>query len=124
MEHQGQRQFPCIPVRSDVNDQITLVEPGPFQTKAIKENAIVLPPHPAYTNEALPTNLARKWMDKGEASGDPEKAALAFLKIAALEDPPFRFPIHKNAIADARAKAESLNEAADKWESWSENVYH
>jgi len=59
-----------------------------------------------------------------DASGDPKKAALAFLKIAALENPPFRFPIHNEAIAAARAKATALNEAADKWESWSENIYH
>jgi len=99
---------------TDVFQQITLTE---FRTKGVRENATVLPHHPAYTNDALPTNLLRRFVTVGDAAGDPDKAALAFVKIAGLEDPPFRFPIHKDAIATARFKAAALNEAADKWES-------
>ena len=66
----------------------------------------------------------RKFITDMDAAGDPEKAALAFLRLAALESPPFRFPIHKEGIAAARAKAKALNEAADKWESWSEDMDH
>lgn len=105
------------------NIKITIIEPGAFRTKAFS-NAVYLPPHPAYTNENLPFNLYRKVGSTIPADGNSEKAVQQFLKIVALEKPPFRFPIHRNAIADARTKAKNLLEAADTYESWSEDIYH
>ena len=87
-------------------------------------HAVYLPPHPAYTNENLPVNLQRKLGEKFIFDGSSEKAAQQFLKIVALENPPFRFPIHREAITYARNKARNLLEAADTYESWSEDVYH
>jgi hypothetical protein len=86
--------------------------------------AVYLPPHPAYTNENLPVNLQRKLGGNIVFDGSPEKAAQQFIKIVTLENPPLRFPIHKDAIAYARNKAKNLLEAADMYESWSEDVYH
>ena len=86
-------------------------------------NAAALPPHPAYTNENLPVNLFRKHAGTKLPDGSSEKAAQQFLKIVALENPPLRFPIHREAIAFTRAKAKNLLEAADMYESWSEDVY-
>ncbi|KIM40898.1 hypothetical protein M413DRAFT_445669 [Hebeloma cylindrosporum] len=102
------------------NIKVTLIEPGPFRTKKL----ITLPPHPAYSNENLPVNLYRQLGDDVVIDGSPEKAAKQFLKLVALENPPLRFPIHRDAIACARIKAKNLLEAADTYESWSEDVYH
>jgi hypothetical protein len=87
-------------------------------------NVAYLPPHPAYTNENLPVNLYRKLGGTIVADGNSDKAAQQFLKIVELENPPLRFPIHKDAIAAVRTKAKNLLEAADAYESWSEDVYH
>jgi hypothetical protein len=106
-----------------VHTQITIIEPGPFRTKAF-DNAAYLPAHPAYTNENLPVNLDRKQEGTIVADGNPEKAAQQFLKLVALENPPLRFPIHRLVIATARTKAKNFLEAADTYESWSEDVYH
>lgn len=35
-----------------------------------------------------------------------------------------RFPLHKKVVAAMRDKAKGLSEAADKFESWNDDLYH
>ena len=74
--------------------------------------------------ENLPVNLDRKLGGNIVADGSSEKAAQQFLKLVELENYPLRFPIHRLVIAAARTKAKNFLEAADTYESWSEDVYH
>ena len=55
-------------------------------------------------------------------NGDPDKFAEAVYRVAYLEDPPLRLPIHPVSLAVLRRKGKQLLETADKWESWSEDV--
>ena len=55
-------------------------------------------------------------------NGDPEKFAEAVYRVAYLEDPPLRLPIHPMALVALRKKGSELLETAQKWESWSEDV--
>ncbi|KAG9308869.1 hypothetical protein JVU11DRAFT_11328 [Chiua virens] len=108
----------------DWNVKITILEPGPFRTKVVKENAITDPIHQAYTDPSLPTMKLRDIFANSDPlfNGDPVKFADAVYKVAYLEDPPLRLPIHPGSLAVLRQKGKQLLETADKWESWSEDV--
>ena len=56
--------------------------------------------------------------------GDVAKAAIAIEKFSQLEDAPIRFPLHRRVVASMRDKAKNLSEEADKYESWTEDLYH
>ncbi|KAF8836176.1 NAD(P)-binding protein [Paxillus ammoniavirescens] len=108
----------------DWNIKITILEPGPFRTKCPTVNSVTDPVHPAYTDPALPTMQWRALFSNPNPAfnGDPDKFAEAVYNAAYLEDPPLRLPIHPRALAVFRNKGKKLIEAADKWESWSEDV--
>lgn len=116
----------CIPLRTDCcgSLQVTILEPGPFRTKCPTDNAITDPIHPAYTDPSLPTMRWRGiFGSPGRVfNGDPDKFAEAVYRVAYLEDPPLRLPIHPVSLAVLRRKGKQLLETADKWESWSEDV--
>ncbi|TFK34713.1 NAD-P-binding protein [Crucibulum laeve] len=94
------------------NIKITIIEPGPFATNG-PGSALMLPGHPAYTSESLPTVALRANPDLLGFDGDAEKASEAFWKISNLEDPPERFLIHRNTAQTARRKVEKLTQAID-----------
>ncbi|KIJ62843.1 hypothetical protein HYDPIDRAFT_93555 [Hydnomerulius pinastri MD-312] len=105
------------------NIKVSIVAPGPFKTKGVLESATVEPVHPAYTDETLGSAQQRQWFDSKTADGDSEKAAIVLEKLAHLDNPPLRFPIHKVSITLARQKAERVQNETDAYESWSEGVY-
>lgn len=106
--------------------KITLLEPGLFRTSAI-ESHTAEPVHPAYaSNASLPTRTYRALypgIEETHFDGDPAKFAEAVYKLSRLDDPPVRLPLHRVALESARKKGELLLEAADKWSSWSDDVY-
>ncbi|KAG9309974.1 hypothetical protein JVU11DRAFT_10008 [Chiua virens] len=55
-------------------------------------------------------------------NGDPVKFAEATYKVACLEDPPRRMPLHPLCMGILRERGKHLVETADKWESWSEDL--
>ncbi|KAG2365233.1 NAD(P)-binding protein [Suillus spraguei] len=105
------------------NIQITIIEPGPFRTGLFKENMQVVPQHPVYADPELLGSKFRQFMTSGLADGDTDKAVVVIEKLTHLDDPPLRFPLHRNAVRAGREKSKSLTEIMDKYESWSENVY-
>ncbi|KAG2365227.1 NAD(P)-binding protein [Suillus spraguei] len=105
------------------NIQITIIEPGAFRTQIFKDNMQLVPQHPAYADPELLGSEMRQFMTSGLADGDTDKAVVVIEKLTHLDDPPLRFPLHRNAVRVGREKARSLTETMDKYESWSENVY-
>ncbi|KAH7924636.1 NAD(P)-binding protein [Leucogyrophana mollusca] len=105
------------------NIKITLIEPGLFRTAAT--NCIIEPVHPSYQDPSLPTMKYRSLYPGVERlfTGDPDKLALAMLKLVGLEDPPLHLPLHKVALEGAREKAEILLRAANDFASWSDDIY-
>jgi len=106
--------------------KITLIEPGLFRTSVI-QNHVAEPIHPAYaSNASLPTRKYRALypdIEKTHFDGDPAKFAEVVYKLSRLDEPPVRLPLHRVALESARQKGESLLEAAEKWSSWSDDVY-
>ncbi|TFK33039.1 hypothetical protein BDQ12DRAFT_670609 [Crucibulum laeve] len=101
------------------NIKTTFIELGPFRTGMVDGDdpeSFVLPPHPARTDNSLPTLQFRKWMKNATIDGDTKKATQAFYKLTALSEPPFRLPIHKDAIHYTRRKAQCLIADTDRYE--------
>ncbi|KAG1865838.1 hypothetical protein DFJ58DRAFT_770489, partial [Suillus subalutaceus] len=108
------------------NIKITLVEPGLFRTSVI-QNCVTEPVHPAYaSNASLPTRTYRALypgIEQTHFDGDPAKFAEMVYNLSRLDEPPVRLPLHRVALESARQKGELLLEAAEKWSSWSDDVY-
>lgn len=82
--------------------------------------------HPAYSDPSLPSIQFRQAMFSNPNvafNGDPVKFAEAMYRLACLEDPPLRLPLHHVTLEALREKGRHLVETADKWASWSEHVY-
>ncbi|KAG1746104.1 hypothetical protein EDB19DRAFT_1953769 [Suillus lakei] len=106
--------------------KITLIEPGLFRTSIIQSH-MTEPVHPAYaSNASLPTRTYRALYPNIEDThfdGDPAKFAEVVYKLSRLDEPPVRLPLHRVALESARQKGELLLETAEKWSSWSDDVY-
>ncbi|KAG2116839.1 hypothetical protein DEU56DRAFT_839771 [Suillus clintonianus] len=106
------------------NIQITIIEPGPFRTRSFRDDAMQSSvQHPAYANPDLPGSKFREWAATNVVDGDPDKAVVVMEKLTHLDEAPMRLPLHRVAVRGGRAKATSLTETMDKYESWSEDVY-
>ncbi|KIJ66669.1 hypothetical protein HYDPIDRAFT_26100, partial [Hydnomerulius pinastri MD-312] len=103
--------------------KITIVAPGPFKTEGIFESAAVDPVHPAYTDESLASWQQRRLPQNGVANGDSVKAVAVIEKLAHLEDPPLRLPLHKLAVDSAKQKAARIQKETEAYEAWSDNIY-
>ncbi|KAG1786168.1 uncharacterized protein HD556DRAFT_1507986 [Suillus plorans] len=106
------------------NIKVTIIEPGPFRTKIFKDNLRLAPQHPAYDNPSLPGSQYRQFVALGNIDGDADKAVVAIEKLTHLDDVPMRLPLHRRVVVGAREKIKSLTEEVDKFESWSEDLYH
>ncbi|KAH7881764.1 hypothetical protein F5I97DRAFT_1415692 [Phlebopus sp. FC_14] len=104
------------------NIKVTILEPGPFRTNCPGINVVVDPVHPAYTDTALSSMQWRSVDVNAVFNGDPDKFAEIIYRTAYLEDPPLRLPVHKASLRSLRQKAKELLDAADEWETWSEDI--
>ncbi|KAH7920232.1 NAD(P)-binding protein [Leucogyrophana mollusca] len=85
--------------------------------------ASIEPAHPAYADQSLPAQQQRKWFSSNEIDGDISKAVVVMEKLAHLDEPPVRIPLHRLSILLARRKAERVQKETDEYELWSEDVY-
>lgn len=82
------------------------------------------PIHPAYIDPSLPSTQFRSVFENPNTmfNGDPDKLAEAVYKVASLEHPPLRLPMHPETLGVLREKGKHLLDTANKWEPWSEGV--
>lgn len=90
---------------------ISVVEPGGFRTDFAGASTRLNSGRPEYDAVVGATARAQRAYD-GKQPGDPVRAAQAILKLASLEQPPFRLPLGSDALkiieqAD-RAKLDEL----------------
>jgi NAD(P)-dependent dehydrogenase (short-subunit alcohol dehydrogenase family) len=102
-----------------------LVEPGFFRTELLTpesteyaESSIV-----DYAERTEQTVAAWKKMN-GRQGGDPAKLADALVQLAALDEPPLRFPAGADAVATFENRAKLLLEQADAHRDLSSNLSH
>jgi NAD(P)-dependent dehydrogenase (short-subunit alcohol dehydrogenase family) len=97
---------------------VSVVEPGGFRTDFAGASTRLNEGRAEYDAVVGATARAQRAYD-GKQPGDPVRAAQAILKLAALEQPPFRLPLGSDALkiieqAD-RAKLEEL----ERWRALS-----
>jgi NAD(P)-dependent dehydrogenase (short-subunit alcohol dehydrogenase family) len=90
---------------------VSVVEPGGFRTDFAGASTRLNSGRPEYDAVVGATARAQRAYD-GKQPGDPVRAAQAILKLASLEQPPFRLPLGSDALkiieqAD-RAKLDEL----------------
>ncbi|GJE88094.1 hypothetical protein PsYK624_041770 [Phanerochaete sordida] len=93
-----------------------VVQLGGFATEWAGDSLQALPPHPKYAAPDSPCMRFREAsFDTSRYIGDPKKAAQAFLRIAALPDPPLRLQLGTESMAIVKAKALGTATNADKY---------
>jgi NAD(P)-dependent dehydrogenase (short-subunit alcohol dehydrogenase family) len=105
--------------------QTMLVEPGFFRTE-------LLTPESTKYAESLIADYAERteqtvtaWMSmNGRQGGDPAKLADALVHLAALDEPPLRFPAGADAVTTFENRAKLLLELADANRELSSHLDH
>ncbi|EGN97096.1 hypothetical protein SERLA73DRAFT_74810 [Serpula lacrymans var. lacrymans S7.3] len=105
------------------NIKVTIVEPGPFRTKIVQENLREEPQHPAYSKPESGSSRFRAFVHSSTFGGDADKFVAAVVRLVDADEAPVRLPLHKNTIVSVREKAQSLNDDADRYASWSDDLY-
>lgn len=107
----------------DWNIQAVLVQLGGFNTDW-KTHLSTLPPHPAYDVDNSPTKQQRAMLGSAMSLvGSPEKAAKAFLTLAAKrKELPLRIQLGTDAITFVRHTAKKTISDSDKFESLSHST--
>ena len=102
-----------------------LVEPGFFRTELLSPQSTQYaePSIEDYAERTEQTVAAWKSMD-GKQGGDPAKLADALVRLAALDEPPFRFPAGADALETFQTKAQSLRAQADTHSDLSRGLAH
>ena len=100
---------------ADIGIKVTIVEPGAFRTKF---NAGALDVAKNLMPDIYPTtdNFVG-WLKEndGKQPGDPQKAALAIIKVAESNDAPLRLPLGEDSITTIEAELEKVREDISTW---------
>jgi len=94
--------------------KVTIVEPGAFRTDWGGSSMTIAPVHPDYDSTVGAINRYRLETD-GKQPGDPAKAAQAILEVVALDNPPLRLLLGKDALTHADRASKSRAEEAAAW---------
>ncbi|MEU4290211.1 oxidoreductase [Kribbella sp. NPDC026596] len=94
--------------------KVTIVEPGAFRTDWGGSSMTIAAVHPDYDETVGAMNRYRLETD-GTQAGDPAKAARAILDVVALDNPPLRLLLGKDALTHADRASRSRAEEATTW---------
>jgi hypothetical protein len=100
-----------------------LVEPGFFRTELLSPESTKYAESSIedYAERTAQTITAWQSMN-GRQGGDPAKLAEALVRLAALDEPPLRFPAGADAVATFETRAKLLLELADANRELSSNL--
>ncbi len=94
--------------------KVTVIEPGGFRTDFAGSSTTLHPGRPEY--DSTVGAAARFQRDfNGKQPGDPEKAALVVLQIAAMEEPPLRLLLGSDAVHIVEQNDATKMEADKRW---------
>jgi NAD(P)-dependent dehydrogenase (short-subunit alcohol dehydrogenase family) len=94
--------------------KVTIIEPGAFRTDWGGTSMTIAPVGPDYDETVGAMNRYRLETD-GTQPGDPAKAAAAILTIVALDNPPLRLLLGKDALTHAERASTARAEEATTW---------
>lgn len=95
----------------DFGINVTVVSPGYFRTNFLESSSLNVPKNPIQEYQTVREVQSAHENDiNGNQPGDPEKAALAFIKTANLQNPPMHLFLGEDAYQIAEAKIKSVQE--------------
>lgn len=94
--------------------KVTIVEPGAFRTDWGGSSMAIAPVGADYESTVGELNRYRVKVD-GQQPGDPARAAAAIISIVALDEPPLRLLLGKDALGHADRASHSRAEEAAHW---------
>lgn len=101
----------------------TIVYPGYFKTNFLLQGSLRVAEHPiADYTEARNLEEIHDTQIIGNQPGDPEKAALAFIRLAENEQPPLHFFMGSDSFAMAGSKIQLLQNALNENEALSKST--
>ncbi|PEO00321.1 short-chain dehydrogenase/reductase [Bacillus cereus] len=98
--------------------KVTLIEPGGFRTDWGGSSMKVVEPGDDY-KETVGSILTYIRQNTGKEIGDPDKAALAIIKIVDEENPPLRLLLGSDAVNLANATDQAKLDETKRWASLS-----
>ena len=95
--------------------KVTIVEPGAFRTD-FNGRSLAAPEQPI-DDYAPITSPFLQWLQEmdGKQPGDPDKAAIAMIKVVESNNPPLRLALGADAVSMIEAKLESVKTELDAW---------
>jgi NAD(P)-dependent dehydrogenase (short-subunit alcohol dehydrogenase family) len=102
--------------------QTMLVEPGFFRTELLSRDSTTYAKCDRRHAERTRDTVAAWSSMDGKQSGDPAKLAAALVQLAALTEPPARFPAGADAVQTFEAKAKTLLAQADEHRALSSSL--
>lgn len=89
----------------------TIVSPGYFRTDFLKGSSLSVPKNQLQEYKTVrEVQSAHENEINGNQPGDPNKAALAFIRTAAMENPPVHLFLGQDAYAMAEVKIQAVKE--------------
>jgi NAD(P)-dependent dehydrogenase (short-subunit alcohol dehydrogenase family) len=105
-----------------LNIKITIIEPGPFRTQFLA-GSLKQTEKKINAYDATAGTRAKQLLEhNGKQEGDPQKAALAMIKVVYSENPPLNFPLGKIAIGRIRDQMNRIEQDLATWEEVSVNT--
>jgi NAD(P)-dependent dehydrogenase (short-subunit alcohol dehydrogenase family) len=98
--------------------RVTAVAPGAFRTDFLSSHSIRKSPRVSndYATTAA-SNVSRLDTMNGKQSGDPDRAAVALLKLVDSDHPPVHLLLGSDALRRAREKLDAVIEEMNEWET-------
>lgn len=90
---------------------VTLIAPGAFRTSFLTADSLVITDTPIADYTAIRASHAKYASMDGGQQGDPEKAAVAMIKLVNMPEPPVYLLLGSDAYSRALSKLEQLNNA-------------
>ncbi|MGV7114964.1 oxidoreductase [Paenibacillus kyungheensis] len=101
---------------------VTLIEPSSFRTDWGGRSSVKTKPTISTYQETLSPMLDHMEQASGQEPGDPEKAALAILKVIESDNPPLRLLLGKAAYQAATHKFTNLLQTIEDWKETTINA--
>ncbi|KAG2063022.1 NAD(P)-binding protein [Suillus decipiens] len=98
--------------------KICIIEPGAFQTEGNK-GPVILPQHPAYTDESFATSVLRQEMKNAVFKGDPEKFTRTVDEVVRGGKIPKRLPMGLDALEILNFRIDGLKATVNETKEWS-----
>lgn len=97
---------------------VTLVYPGYFRTDFLTDSSLQLPKNAiaAYTEVRKSENLHKQTID-GNQPGDPEKLAVALIKMSEEENPALHLFLGQDAYDMANQKIDNVQKDLENWKA-------